>query len=276
MIVKARGDVSVVIPVYNSGDLVIRSVESALEQPEVGEVVVVDDQSTDDTGRYLERIARIAGVRLLSHPGGKNRGPSASRNLGILAARRPVIAFLDADDYYLPGRFREAVKLLERSEVGGVHEAVIARFEDNQALAKWRTKTMSTVYGVRVPVAPERLFEALLSGECGHFHTGAITIRRDAFLRTGLFSEEFPLAQDSLMWLKLAATTDLYAGELGRPVSVRYIHKNNRCFVPAIEKHRLQMKVLSELIRSAQALQLSSARRKLLASRVLESCLWGR
>ena len=98
--------VSVVIPVYQAAAFVEQAVESALAQPETGEVLLVEDGSGDGSLAECERLAAGDGrVRLLRHPNGENRGAGASRNLGIEQSTCPLVAFLDADDYYLLGRF---------------------------------------------------------------------------------------------------------------------------------------------------------------------------
>ncbi len=94
--------VAVVITARNAAATVAQAVASALAQPEVAEVVVVDDASTDDTAA----AARGAGddrltVRCLA----ANVGPAAARNIAIAASTAPLIAILDADDWLLPGRF---------------------------------------------------------------------------------------------------------------------------------------------------------------------------
>src|SRR5262245_35430521 len=90
--------VSVVIPTYNSGRLVVEAVESVLAQTtRVAETVVVDDGSTDDT---RQRLGRYAGsVRYVGQP---NQGVSAARNRGVSEASQDFVAFLDADDVWHP------------------------------------------------------------------------------------------------------------------------------------------------------------------------------
>ncbi len=98
--------VSIIIPVYNAAAYVREAVESALIQPETGEILLIEDNSPDDSLRICQELAaKYDKVKLLRHPNGENRGPGASRNLGMRNARSPILAFLDADDYYLPGRF---------------------------------------------------------------------------------------------------------------------------------------------------------------------------
>src|SRR5262245_57694351 len=92
--------ISVVIPTYNRAHLIRRAVDSALLQcTERDEVIVVDDGSTDGTTDILTRYA--GHVRYLKLP---HAGAGHARNAGIAAARNPLIAFLDSDDEWLPGK----------------------------------------------------------------------------------------------------------------------------------------------------------------------------
>ena len=103
--------VSVVIPCYNARryiDATLRSV-AAQQWPDV-EVIVVDDGSTDGSAQHVE--AHHPAVRLLRQP---NQGVAAARNAGISAARSHWIAFLDADDLWLPGKLAAQFELLGRS-----------------------------------------------------------------------------------------------------------------------------------------------------------------
>lgn len=107
--------VSVVIPAYDSADTIERAVDSALEQTlEDLEVIVVDDGSSDDTGRIV-RAYDDARVRYFEHS--ENRGGSAARNTGIDHAEGEYIAFLDADDEWKPTKLERQIETLEeRSE----------------------------------------------------------------------------------------------------------------------------------------------------------------
>src|ERR1035437_7890425 len=98
--------VSVVIPVYNAAKFVRQAVESALLQPELAEIILVEDASTDDSLKECQKIAADHPiVHLYRHGGGKSCGAGATRNLAIRKSSCEYIAFLDADDYYLPSRF---------------------------------------------------------------------------------------------------------------------------------------------------------------------------
>jgi Glycosyl transferase family 2 len=90
---------SVIVPAFNVAGTLARALQSALDQdPPPLEVIVVDDGSTDDT----EAVARSFGnrIKFLAQP---NAGAAAARNRGLEAARGEYVAFLDADDYWLPG-----------------------------------------------------------------------------------------------------------------------------------------------------------------------------
>ncbi len=103
---------SVVIPTWNRARLVCEAVESALSQ-RIGqvEVIVVDDGSTDDTANMLMRDFGSR-IHLLCLP--SRRGVGAARNAGIRLASGELLAFLDSDDLWLPGKLDAELRVLER------------------------------------------------------------------------------------------------------------------------------------------------------------------
>lgn len=103
--------ISVVIPLYNKEKYIVRAVESALSQgAAVHEVIVVDDGSTDNGAAQLTSL-RDDRVHLIRQPNG---GVSAARNAGIAAASGEYVAFLDADDAWLPGFVEELLVLMRQ------------------------------------------------------------------------------------------------------------------------------------------------------------------
>ncbi len=103
---------SVVIPTRNRAYLVGEAIESALNQrPGQVEVIIVDDGSTDDTAKVVtERFG--SRVRLLRTP--ERRGAGAARNAGLRVARGELVAFLDDDDLWLPGKLESELNALEQ------------------------------------------------------------------------------------------------------------------------------------------------------------------
>ncbi len=111
--------VSIIIPLYNKAPYVRRSLDSIAAQTFSDfEVIVVDDGSTDGGGRIIEDYPDTR-FRLVTQP---NAGPGAARNRGIAEAQGDFIAFLDADDEWLPEYLSESLRLLEQygPEVGCV------------------------------------------------------------------------------------------------------------------------------------------------------------
>jgi glycosyltransferase involved in cell wall biosynthesis len=111
-------DVAVIVPCYNYGRFVSRAIDSVLRQTlPPREIIVIDDGSTDDSREVLARFG--ADIRLVLQ---ENRGVAASRNRGIALSSAPLVAFLDADDAWLPNKLERQVGALARHpDVGLVH-----------------------------------------------------------------------------------------------------------------------------------------------------------
>lgn len=100
--------VSVVVPLYNKGALVLEALRSIQAQTRpADEIIVVDDGSTDDGPARVSRLSD-ARLRLICQPNG---GVSSARNTGIAHATGDLVAFLDADDFYRPGFIEQVVQL---------------------------------------------------------------------------------------------------------------------------------------------------------------------
>jgi succinoglycan biosynthesis protein ExoU len=100
------GFVDVLIAAWNRSDTVERALLSALSEPEVGSVIVIDDGSADDTAIRAERIASQHSGRVIVRRLPSNLGPAAARNIGIGLSTAPWIAVLDADDFFQRGRLK--------------------------------------------------------------------------------------------------------------------------------------------------------------------------
>jgi glycosyltransferase involved in cell wall biosynthesis len=111
-------DYAVVIPAWNAADTILETLRSVAAQSiPATEIVVVDDGSTDDTLSVAESsLVPIRPIRRLVQ-----EGPGAATTLGVQSVRTPFIAFLDADDLWLPDKMeRQLAHLVASPHVGGV------------------------------------------------------------------------------------------------------------------------------------------------------------
>lgn len=221
--------VSIVIPVFNAAAYVEEAVESAISLPETGEILLIDDGSTDNSLDVCKKLSEIHNnVFLYQHPGVKNLGAAASRNLGIQKAKYDYISFLDADDYYLSNRFSADKEIfLTRPEADGVYGCNLAIFEDERARQKFLSRYPGEKTTLTEMISPDKLFKALLYGGYGRFHTSAITLHKRAFEKSGFFNTKIRYVEDTELWLKLSIKTKLYPGSIDNPVSIRRVHDTN-------------------------------------------------
>jgi succinoglycan biosynthesis protein ExoU len=97
--------VDVIIAAWNRSDTIERAILSALAEPEVRHVVVVDDGSSDDTAARAGQCGAKDG-RVIVEQLPSNLGPAAARNVALKISTAPWVAVLDGDDFFLPGRIR--------------------------------------------------------------------------------------------------------------------------------------------------------------------------
>jgi glycosyltransferase involved in cell wall biosynthesis len=182
--------ISAVIAVRDHGEFVAAAVASALGQTLApAEVIVVDDGSTDDSAARAE----AAGARVLRGP---HRGVGHALNRGIAASTQPLVAFLDADDLWVPD------KLERQREALGEHDAVFGWVQEFSDLA------------VRCRTGPALLKATML-------------IRREALQRVGPFDEDL-IRGDFVEWFARARDGGDFAyAMLDRIVLRRRIHAAN-------------------------------------------------
>ena len=182
--------VSVVIPVHDGERYVAAAVRSALDQQGVEvEVVVVDDASTDGTRAVLRQFG--GAVRVVEATG---RNAGKARNAGVRATRAEWIAFLDADDVWLPHKLRRQLDALTATGA-------------TACLGGYRLVDASLRGGVDVlpsALAP-RLVRALTMEGYG-LGMSTLVVRRDTFATLGGFDGAFTTSDDLELLLRLAAT----------------------------------------------------------------------
>ncbi len=228
--------VSVIIPVYNAAEFVTQAVESALAQPETAEVLLIEDGSPDNSSEVCQGLAKkYDRVILLRHPNGENRGAGASRNIGIFNASCDYIAFLDADDYYLPCRFSTAKdKFGLHADCDGVYEAAGMHVENARGLDRWSrsNKPQRKIQTMSKQVEPEELGKALITGAYGYFLLDSLIIKKRVINQSGLMNEELKLHQDTEFFIRVSLVSRLLPGDLEEPVCMWRVHSQNRITAP--------------------------------------------
>lgn len=222
--------ISVVIPLFNSEIFIAKAIDSALIQQEVSEVIVINDGSTDNSLKEVfVKQKEDNRIKVYSHFDQKNHGRSASRNLGINKATSKYIAFLDADDFYLPDRFTNDKNILdENSDYDGVYNAISAFFYRSSTEEERKKLKLTTI---RSYLEPEELFYKMGPiGHYGYFSGIGLTVRKSIFDKIGFFNEKLEVAEDTELWIKMALCTKLVGGKLDQPVALRGVHDNNTSF----------------------------------------------
>jgi len=181
--------VSVIIPTYNHGRFVAQAVESALAQTYRDlQVIVVDDGSTDHTQAMLSGY----GTRIHTITQ-ENRGVSAARNAGILAAQGDYFVFLDADDLLPANKLALQVPMLKARPDWGLVYSGYQHVDENGTRILHESRPNKQGY-----VLKDLLRRALF------FPLGAALVRRACLDRVGLFDESCPAAADVDMWTRIA------------------------------------------------------------------------
>ncbi len=184
--------VSVVIPVYNGARCVRRAIDSVLAQTcRDFELIVVNDGSTDETAEVLAGLGDR--IRVVNKANG---GLSSARNAGIGAANGDYVAFLDADDWWLPRKLERQMEWL-RAHPDATFCSTAARIVDAQGkpLREWRS-----------PAFPGSTLEAIFAANGYVAGSGsAVIARREALFAAGGFDERLGSLEDIDMWMRLAA-----------------------------------------------------------------------
>ena len=138
--------VSIVIPSYNRGHSIERTIDSALAQTHQAlDIIIVDDGSTDDTAERVRRYQNDPRVRYIHQ---QNRGVAAARNVGLAAARGDYIALLDSDDIWFPWKLEVQLACLRAlpKEVGMIWTDMEAIGPNGELVNPRYLRTMYSAY----------------------------------------------------------------------------------------------------------------------------------
>lgn len=190
--------VSVIIPAYNAAGFIGAALESVCAQTALpDEVIVVDDGSSDGTAREVAAFGRADLVRYVHQ---QNQGASAARNAGLDAATGEWIAFLDADDIWLPPRLELALAVVDRHPdllwVGAAFEEV--RLTGSPAPRGANSRAISKLVDGCVF---ENLFD-VFHRDC-LFSTLTLLLHRRCFEDAGRFDPGLPRREDVDLWVRI-------------------------------------------------------------------------
>ena len=220
--------VSVVIPAHNAAAHLPEALESVFAQGlDHPEVVVVDDGSSDGTADVARRFGR--GVRVLRQ---ERAGSGQARNAGLAATSGELVAFLDADDVWLPGKSARQLPLLASDPSLGLVFSDMISFGAEEGRSYFRERgftgrcTLSSIF-----------LHDMIS-------TPTVILRRACLRETGLFDPTLPIGQDTDLWFRMALVRPFAA--VDAPLVRRRFHAGNttrdsrllaRCVVEISERY---------------------------------------
>jgi glycosyltransferase involved in cell wall biosynthesis len=229
--------VSVIIPTYNRGWIVKEAIDSVLDQDFSDyELIVVDDGSDDNTREILGAYGTA--ITVLQQP---NRGVSAARNRGIAAAAGGLIAFLDSDDLWLPGKLKTQVKFFEENA-----DAVV-----NQTQEIWIRN------GIRVnPKKRHHKFSGMIferSLALCLVSPSAVMIKKSLFEAVGVFDENLPACEDYDLWLRISCRYPVHLNDFPLIIK-RGGHDDQLSKTAGLDKYRIQslMKIIDSNLLTPQ------------------------
>ncbi|MUM76997.1 glycosyltransferase [Pseudodesulfovibrio sp. F-1] len=196
--------VSIILPTYNRADFIGAALDSVFAQSwRHWELIVIDDGSTDRTGRVLDRYDDPRLIRLRQ----ENRGVSAARNAGIAASSGPVVALLDSDDQWLPRKLERQLAYMER------HGYEICQTDEIWVRNGRRVNQKAKYAKPEGWFFEKSLYMCLISPSCTMF-------TREVWQGIGPFDETMPSCEDYDMWLR--ACLSYPVGLVAEPLTIKH------------------------------------------------------
>lgn len=184
--------VSVIIPSYNSGEYLNEAIESVVNQTYRNlEIIVVNDGSSDDTEEIAKEWQRKdKRIRYLKHS--RNKGLSTARNTGIKNSKGEYIAFLDADDIWLPQKLSLQIKKVQ----GPGADLVFSNWYI------WEPERNTKIIAFQVDPTQDKksLLHSLVKRNFGSPST--VFLRKSSLEKVGLFDESLNSSEDYDLWLR--------------------------------------------------------------------------
>jgi glycosyltransferase involved in cell wall biosynthesis len=191
--------VDVVIPAYNAARYIEETLSSVASQVDaLYKIIVVNDGSTDQTQELVSQFAAKHSHLSIQIIEQANAGLSAARNAGIKASTAPYIAFLDADDLWLPEKLTKQLSVFNQAQndkLGLVYCAYSVISEDSTRLSS---------VAVISPSLRGDASRKLLQGNFISGSGSAVLIKRTVFDAVGLFDQKLRAGEDWDMWLRIS------------------------------------------------------------------------
>ncbi|MBR0797138.1 glycosyltransferase family 2 protein [Bradyrhizobium jicamae] len=210
--------VSAIVIVYNGAEFLRDAIASIVGQTLTDwELIVVDDGSTDQSASIAEEFVALRPdqIRLVRHEDCRNHGMSAARNLGIAQARGKYIAFLDADDEWLPNKLLDQVAVLEANPALGM---VYGR---TTIWYSWQSPPSGEDFHYALGVTPGRaydppiLFENLLRNVYQTPTTCNALISRRVAIEVGCFDDAFKgMFEDQVFFAKVMMSAPVFVSDV--------------------------------------------------------------
>lgn len=192
-------NVSVIIPSYNCGVLLPSALDSVIGQTyPPSEIIVVDDGSTDGTEGIIHSYANKDRIRYIKKDNG---GVASARNVGLQMSRYEWIAFLDADDLWLPDRLEKGIAIIRKVP----HLKWVSGAFLEERIKGERIRRELSVYG-RDFLLDGCWFRNFFDVFEKHtlFHTSTMLIHRSCFDDAGMFNEMMKRREDLDLWVRIA------------------------------------------------------------------------
>ena len=191
-------DIDVIIPVFNGEKYLAETLKSVQQQtlPPV-RIIVVNDGSTDGTAQIIDSFQQ-SDPRILPLHLPQNSGETAARNAGIAASSAPFVAFLDADDIWLPEKLEAQVEVFQQGgpEIGFVYSAIFTIDAAGDIIS-------SSSNAISKPIKRGDIFRPLLKKNFISGSASSVLVRRDVLDRAGFFDEHISYGGDWDLWIRL-------------------------------------------------------------------------
>jgi glycosyltransferase involved in cell wall biosynthesis len=233
--------VSVVIPCYNADKTILRALNSVDKCCYSNlEIIVVNDGSTDATGKIIDEVLKIDNrVKLINQD---NAGVSVARNVGVENASANYVAFLDADDIYLKNCISERMKIFleeDTDDLLGVYCPALLLDENLRIILNAPLFDHNTAY--------DRIYFTTTSSAV--FNPSSVIVKKSKFFASGGFETQLVAGEDFDLWHKM-----MRMGGYFRKVNncfIGWVQHNSSTTHRNIEKHYEQCKIVVEKIFSA-------------------------